>query len=115
MTSENLLWIGVVAVTAFMLWSRLAGKVPAAEARRQDAAGARLLDVRSRGEFAGGHIEGAVNIPLDELDQRAAELGPVETGVVVYCLSGARSGRAAGLLKARGYTNVADLGPMSRW
>jgi rhodanese-related sulfurtransferase len=52
---------------------------------------------------------------VDQLGSRIAELGSKETAIVVYCLSGARSGRAASLLRAQGFTTVADLGPMSRW
>jgi rhodanese-related sulfurtransferase len=39
-------------------------------------AGARLLDVRSPEEYAGGHLPGAINIPVQELDRRLGEVGP---------------------------------------
>lgn len=67
------------------------------------------------GEFAGGHLLGALNIPLGELGRRAVEIGPPATAVVVYCASGARSARAAGLLREKGFVNVSDLGAMGRW
>jgi rhodanese-related sulfurtransferase len=43
-----------------------------------------LIDVRPEEEFAAGHIEGATSIPLDELDERIAELPPGRD-VVAYC------------------------------
>lgn len=60
-----------------------------------------LLDVRTPEEFAAGHIAGAVNIPVQELEHRLSEV-PATTPVVVYCHSGRRAGKAASLLQARG-------------
>ena len=76
--------------------------------------GALLLDVRTREEFASGHLAGAVNVPVGELPARAAELAPAASGIVVYCRSGARSAAAADLLRRLGH-EVLDLGPMSAW
>ncbi|MCC6622206.1 MAG: rhodanese-like domain-containing protein [Deltaproteobacteria bacterium] len=82
-------------------------------ARAAVESGALLLDVRTPGEFASGHIDGAVNIPVDALADRAGE---IEAGrqVVVYCRSGRRSATAAELLRARGH-QVIDIGPMGAW
>ena len=77
--------------------------------------GARLVDVRSSVEFAAGHIDGAVNVPVQELKDRMDEIGPKTQPVVVYCRSGQRSASAKRTLEANGYTAVFDLGPMSRW
>jgi phage shock protein E len=77
--------------------------------------GARLVDVRSSVEFAAGHIDGAVNIPLDQLKTRLDEVGSATEPVVVYCRSGQRSASAKRTLEANGYTEVFDLGAMSRW
>lgn len=77
--------------------------------------GALLLDVRTPDEFQQGHLPAAVNVPVQELETRLAELGPRTRDVVVYCRSGRRSGQAAELLKANGFTSVHDLGPMSAW
>ena len=74
-----------------------------------------LLDVRTPAEFAAGHIEGALNIPVQELEERMNELVPRERQLVVYCRSGARSHRAKGLLEPAGYASVHDLGAMSSW
>ena len=92
--------------------SRVCVKVDGEQARSRVAAGAFLLDVRTPEEFTAGHIEGATNIPLDQLGGR---LGDVPSGaVVVYCRSGNRSGQAATLLCDAGY-DVYDLGPMTAW
>lgn len=76
--------------------------------------GALLLDVRTPGEYAGGHLPGAVNIPVQELGERARELPATDRAIVIYCRSGARSAAAASALQSLGY-RVHDLGPMSAW
>jgi phage shock protein E len=88
-------------------------RVTGGEAHALVAAGGTLLDVRSAEEFAAGHLEGAVLVPVDELAGRLAEL-PRERPVVVYCRSGGRSARAAAILGEAGY-GVHDLGGMSSW
>ncbi|MCP3100765.1 rhodanese-like domain-containing protein [Myxococcus sp. K15C18031901] len=85
------------------------------EAHRRVQEGATLVDVRSPEEFAEGHLPGAVNIPVDDLSARLGELGGPDTSIVVYCRSGARSGRAERLLKEQGFRNVLSLGAMSNW
>ncbi len=86
---------------------------PAVDHRALVREGATLVDVRTREEFASGHVAGARNIPLQELEARLGEL-PQGRKVVLYCRSGARSANAAGLLQRRGY-EVVDIGPMSAW
>ena len=83
------------------------------EAHRLVEGGARLVDVRTPQEFASGHLEGAVNIPLDQLPNRLDELDR-EGQVVVYCHSGNRSASAARTLERAGFS-VYDLGPKARW
>jgi rhodanese-related sulfurtransferase len=108
------LGVGAVIVVGYFLVMR-GGDVTGAEARRLVEAGARLVDVRTPEEFAAGHIPGAVNIPVGELDRRMGELEPKNGAVVVYCRSGNRSGRATRVLESAGYARVHDLGAMSRW
>lgn len=76
--------------------------------------GALLLDVRTAEEFRDRHLDGAVNIPLQELSARIRELGAKERPIVVYCRSGARSATAAGIMKSAGY-DVLDIGGMGNW
>jgi len=73
-----------------------------------------LVDVRTPQEFNSGHIEGAVNIPLQELAQRTSEI-PQDEPVVVYCRSGNRSSTAARMLSNAGYDQVYDLGGVIDW
>ncbi|MFT6397187.1 MAG: rhodanese-related sulfurtransferase [Bradymonadia bacterium] len=118
MDKSTLLGILLVAVVAlFVLFGRAGGgeaRVSGAEAHELVANGAQLLDVRTPGEFSGGHIDGAVNIPVQELSGRLGELSQAQP-VVVYCRSGARSSNAARSLQAAGFEAVHDLGPMSAW
>ena len=100
---------------ALVLFTRSRGSTSGAEARALVGAGAVLVDVRSRDEFAAGHIEGARNIPVDELPGRLPEVGARDKPVVVYCASGMRSSAAAASLKKSGFTLVYDLGAKSRW
>jgi NADPH-dependent 2,4-dienoyl-CoA reductase/sulfur reductase-like enzyme/rhodanese-related sulfurtransferase len=69
-----------------------------------------VIDVRTVSEFKGGAIDGAVNIPLDELPGRLDELGSFSRDIVVYCASGARSAYAQRLLAQAGFTNVKNGG-----
>lgn len=74
-----------------------------------------LLDVREPEEHAMGHIEGAVLIPLGELQDHLSEI-PKDKTVVVYCRSGNRSSRAIHYLMGQGYTNLINLsGGMLAW
>ncbi|HEY8208259.1 MAG TPA: rhodanese-like domain-containing protein [Myxococcaceae bacterium] len=85
------------------------------KAHRMVEAGARLVDVRTPQEFAGGHLEGAVNIPLQELPDRLQEIGPPQTAVVVYCAQGPRSAMAERFLRTQGFADVHNLGGMKTW
>jgi rhodanese-related sulfurtransferase len=104
----------VGGAAAFLLYRR-AGDLTPAEAHRLVEGGALLVDVRSPSEFAEGHIAGALNIPVHEIEARAAELGPPERTKVLYCRSGNRSAAAAAVLEKAGHKSVHNLGAMSRW
>jgi rhodanese-related sulfurtransferase len=68
-----------------------------------------IVDVRAPEEFRAGHVEGAINIPSDQLVARADEL-PADTTIVTVCnLGGSRSCRAAELLHQMGYGGTAVL------
>jgi rhodanese-related sulfurtransferase len=75
--------------------------------------GAIILDVRTPDEFRDGAYRGAVNIPLSDLVVRKGELKP-DVPVVVYCASGARSARAARLLKEAGFREVINAGGLAQ-
>ena len=75
----------------------------------------RLIDVRTDAEFAAGHIEGAVHLPLHLLPFKADELAGGGT-VVFYCRSGARSAQAAAFMASRGVGEVYNLvGGIMAW
>lgn len=89
-------------------------RVDGAEAARLvNDEGATLVDVRTPGEYAQGHVDGALNVPLQELPGGASAIDQGHP-VVVYCRSGRRSAEAARILAREGY-EVHDLGPMSAW
>lgn len=72
--------------------------------------GAVILDVRSKDEFAGGHVKGAINIPLDTLTSNVSKLGGKDTYIITCCMSGGRSSMAKNILHAAGYDNVHNGG-----
>ncbi len=123
----GLLALGVLAAIAFVPrlvkhlrgsgregWisaEELAGRLSAGEALT-------LLDVRSGEEFTGpmGHIEGALNIPVEELTSRLDELAGREGPIVVICRTDRRSAAAQKLLKEAGFEPVTVLqGGMTKW
>ncbi|MFM7799346.1 MAG: MBL fold metallo-hydrolase [Planctomycetota bacterium] len=77
------------------------------EANRRILSGALALDVRSKQEFANGHIAGAVHVPFIQLSARIGELDRARP-VVAYCRSGNRSARACAFLRRHGF-EVANL------
>ena len=76
-----------------------------------------LVDVRSREEFAEGHIPGAINIPHREIEAHLATLSPLEKeGLVLFCRSGKRANYAIDKLKEAGMTNLTHMkGDMKAW
>ena len=74
------------------------------------AEGAIILDVRSSGEFAGGHIEGSVNIPVNRLAENLNKLKQKNNPIITCCASGMRSATAKSILESNGYLNVHNGG-----
>ncbi len=124
--------VAVVAVAAYFIWAQMQGSGGSSGATGQKVAvqtiGPKqyqsefvtasqphlLVDVRTPEEFAGGHIAGAVNIPLQSLAQRMDEI-PQDEPAVLYCRSGNRSATAGKMLAQAGYTDVYDLGGIIAW
>ena len=125
MVRKALLALALLAVVAFL--PRLIGNLrrgPMLEfeefKRRLDTGnGLLVLDVRPGEAFTGeqGHIEGAVNIPLDELPRRMAELEDyLERPVAIVCRTDRMSAKAAVLLTQEGFTDVQVVrGGMTKW
>ena len=77
-----------------------------------------ILDVRRLDEFASatGHLENAILIPVEKLEDRFTELEPYKNKTIIaVCRTGNRSGRATAFLNARGYTVVNLLGGIVKW
>jgi len=114
---KNILLVAAaVGSGAMLLWPLVRGGVGGTTVNTLQATqlmnreNALVLDVREPAGFAAGHILGARNLPLAELDKRAGELDKYKAKpVIVTCDSGNVSTRAVGLLKARGFTNVVSL------
>lgn len=84
------------------------------------AKGAVLLDVRTKEEYDGKHLDGAANISIQELDGRMGDVEKLVGGdktkpIVVYCGSGRRAATAKEKLVAAGYTQVTNLGGIADW
>lgn len=75
-----------------------------------------ILDVRSHGEYQGGHIEKAKHIPLQELKSRLNEIKKLNKPVIAYCASGMRSASATSMLKSHGIdaVNGGGMGSLMR-
>jgi len=74
-----------------------------------------ILDVSSEGEYAQGHLKGAVNIPISDLSRRMNELG-VNSPILVYCRTGRRSAQACSALAECGFTRVYNMeGGLLAW
>lgn len=69
-----------------------------------------MVDVRTPEEYNGGHVPGAVNMPLDQIQSRIDEFKDMPKPVVAYCRSGARSGMATSILKQGGVQEVINGG-----
>ncbi len=104
--------IGGALVVALLCWrASAAAGTDAAGAWAALGKGALLVDTRSAGEFKAGHLEGALNIPHDEVGRRLAEFGTDKARpIVVYCRSGRRSGLAKAELEKQGFTAVINGG-----
>ena len=81
---------------------------------REDAL---VLDLRPAAEFASGHILGARNLPLADLERRAGELDKYKAKpVILHCADGNRAGSAVALLRRNGFANVVNLsGGYAAW
>jgi phage shock protein E len=98
-----------------LILTRVFGQVSEARARELVQRGALLLDVRTPEEFRSGHLRGAVNVPYQEVGQRIVSLAPDKSSpVLVYCLSGGRSGIAKSNLRRLGYAEAHNLGSLKR-
>ncbi len=80
----------------------LLGLGPETDYKELMAKGAMIIDVRTKGEYAGGHIKGSVNIPLNNLQSQLKQIKK-DKPVITCCASGMRSASAKGILQSAGY------------
>lgn len=100
-----------VAVSGYVAGNILCGKMTPLywrELRDADLTKVTLVDVRTADEYALGHIDGALNISLDDLRERIGEI-PSDRPVYVYCGVGLRGYLASNILKENGYGDVRNL------
>ena len=106
--------IAAVIIVAFFVLRRI-GQISAKAAREHLKNGAVVIDVRSPGEFAGGHLPQALNMPVDQVEtlvpRRVRDRSQV---LLLHCQSGMRSGAAKKKLQALGYRNAFNLGSYGR-
>lgn len=100
-----------VAISGYVAGNILSGKMQPLywrELVNVDQAAVTLIDVRTRDEYALGSIPGAINIPLDDMRERLAEI-PADKPVWLFCGVGLRGYLASNILKAAGYADVRNL------
>jgi phage shock protein E len=90
-------------------FSRLFGSSPSVDLQELINKGAFLVDVRTPGEFEGGHVPNSTNIPVDEIQTSIKKFENKEN-IIVFCRSGNRSSIAKKILIQHGITNVVNGG-----
>ena len=123
--TDNILLIGLALGSAFMLLLPMIKKTSggAANVSPNDAvllinrSNAVVVDVRNDAEFASGHITDAKHIPVEQLEDRLAELRKFkDKPLLVYCQSGIRSAKASSILLKSEFTQVHNLeGGINAW
>lgn len=86
----------------FELIKKLFGRGTAVDYKALLNQGAVIVDVRTIAEYKSGHIKGSVNIPLDQVKSKLADLKKKNKPVITCCRSGSRSAMAKTILKAAG-------------
>lgn len=109
--------IGVLVIVGALVWSQSSktntSERTFTEVQQDVVAGAKLYDVRTPEEYAAGHFENAILLPLQDIEAEKLPEVPRDTQIYVYCRSGNRSSQAKILLERAGFTNITDLGGLS--
>jgi hydroxyacylglutathione hydrolase len=104
-----------LAGRADLVWPTTRASAPAVAEELASASPPLLLDVRTPREWAAKHVEGSMNVPLNHLHERIAEI-PRERGIAVHCAGGYRSSIAASILQQYGITNLTEMaGGLAAW
>ena len=91
------------------IFKQIFGKAPSPNLDAIINEGAFLVDVRTPAEFAGGHVQGSVNIPLNQVSSQWRKFNN-KKNIIVFCQSGGRSGQAKSILEQNGFSNVINGG-----
>jgi rhodanese-related sulfurtransferase len=105
----------IAAALALVVILRRAGLIATRAAREHLEKGALVIDVRTPGEYAAGHLPHVIHLPLDGIETKLPERVPDKnTVLLLHCQSGVRSGIAKRKLKGQGYKNAFNLGSLAR-
>ncbi len=77
--------------------------------------GAILLDVRSKEEYAEGHIPSSINIPVEDIVEITDKIKDLQVPIFVYCLRGTRSAKAVKKMHMLGYKNAKSIGGIATY
>lgn len=111
MTTKTILLVATMGILSALIFGR--NEEEQANVPELIKNGALVIDARSQGEFATGHIQGAVNIPHTVIDRQiGGHAKSKEEPIVVYCHSGMRSSHARKVLLHMGYTQVVNGGSL---
>ena len=69
-----------------------------------------VIDVRTKGEFMGGHVADSINIPLNEISSNVEKIKKMNKTIILCCASGNRSGQATRILNEKGLENIYNGG-----
>ena len=116
--AETMSWIigfAIVAIAGGVLLHGQSVQISPEAAQAYLKKGALVIDVRTSAEFSAGHLQNAINIPLQQIESGSPlPLKDKNQVLLLHCQSGMRSAKATKLLSGMGYTNVFDLGAYSR-
>lgn len=115
MSYTTILWILLIGVVVVYFFTRVNGakgvtSLTASEFQQalQSHSNKILIDVRTPGEYKGGYIPSAINIPVSDLSSRVNNIAK-DKAIFVYCQSGMRSNQAGRILSKHGYTTIFNL------
>ena len=111
---KNYLWIALAGMAAVIVLVGCAQRRENAPEAAETLApeNALIIDVRTPGEFSDGHLENAINVPLQNISSISSVAPDKNTVLYLYCRSGRRVKMAIAELKKLGYNNLHDLGGM---
>ena len=110
----KLISLMIIAFAVFSAFFYLRSDIASSgEVREWIDSGALIVDVRTTEEYSAARFDGAVNIPLSELDKNLHLFGDKDMKIIVYCRTGNRSGQAKKILNNNGFQNVINGGGLS--